>query len=114
LGSGADPASVGRLMQMQTFDGRQIMKKRRSTEEQVDGVINDAKLGIKIEALCKELGISTARLADWLAHHEALEASERRRLKQIEDENRRLRTLVADLTLSNQALKLAVAKGGDH
>ncbi len=90
------------------------MKKRRSTEEQVDGVINDAKLGIKIEELCKQLGISTAQLAHWLERHEALEASERRRLKQIEEENRRLRTLVADLTLSNQALKLAVSKSGGN
>ena len=90
------------------------MKKRRSTEEQVDGVINDAKLGVKIEELCKQHGISTTQMAYWLERHEALETTERRRLKQLEEENRRLRTLVADLTLSNQALKLAVSRRGEN
>jgi putative transposase len=114
MGSSAEPQIVARPKQMRSFDGRGIMKKRRSTEEQVDGVINDAKLGVKIEELCKQLGISTVQLANWLEHHEALEASERRRLKQIEEENRRLRSVVADLTLSNQALKLAVSKSGEN
>lgn len=89
------------------------MKKRRSTEEQVDGVMRDAKLGVKIEEFCRQHDISIAALANWVEQHEALKPSESRRLKQLEEENRRLRTLVADLTLSNQALKLAVAKSGE-
>lgn len=86
------------------------MKKRRSTEDQVVGVLNDAKIGAKIEKFCKQSGISTAALASWLAQQEALQPSESRRLKQLEEENRRLRAVVADLSLSNQTLKAAVSK----
>ena len=89
------------------------MKKRRSTEDQVDGVMREAKLGVKIEEFCREHDISIAELANWVQQNEALKPSEARRMKQLEEENRRLRTLVADLTLSNQALKLAMAKSGD-
>ncbi len=89
------------------------MKKRRSTEDQVDGVMREARLGVKIEEFCREHDISIAELANWVQQNEALKPSEARRMKQLEEENRRLRTLVADLTLSNQALKLAMAKSGD-
>ena len=89
------------------------MKKRRSTEDQVDGVMREAKLGVKIEEFCREHDISIAELANWVQQNEALKPSEARRMKQLEEENRRLRTLVADLTLSNQALKLAMAKSGE-
>ena len=86
------------------------MKKRQSTEDPVAGVLKDANAGAKIEEFCRQQGISTEALANWLAQHEALMPSEARRMKQLEEENRRLRTLVADLTLSNQTLKLAVSK----
>lgn len=89
------------------------MKKRRSTEDQVDGVMRDAKLSVKIEEFCRQNNISVADLANWVEQQEALKPSDTRRMKQLDEENRRLRTLVADLTLSNQALKLAVAKSGD-
>jgi putative transposase len=89
------------------------MKKRRSTEDQVDGVMREAKLGVKIEEFCREHDISIAELANWVQQNEALKPSEARRMKQLDEENRRLRTLVADLTLSNQALKLAMAKSGE-
>ena len=73
------------------------MKKRRSTEDQVDGVMREAKLGVKIEEFCREHDISIAELANWVQQNEALKPSEARRMKQLEEENRRLRTLVADL-----------------
>ena len=86
------------------------MTKRRSTEDRVVGVLNDAKIGAKIEEFCRENGISTAAIGNWLAQQEALKPSESRRLKQLEEENRRLRAVVADLSLSNQTLKAAVSK----
>jgi putative transposase len=85
------------------------MTKRRSTEDQVAGVLKNAEVGAKIEELCSQYGISTAELAKWLSQQNGLESSDLRRLKQLEDENRRLRAVVADLTLSNQSLKLAVS-----
>jgi putative transposase len=88
------------------------MKKRPSSEEEdhIVSALKDANVGAKIEEFCRQNGISTEVLANWLAQHEALMPSETRRMKQLEEENRRLRTLVADLTLSNQTLKLAVSK----
>lgn len=88
------------------------MKKPRSTD-QVDGVMKGAKLAAKIEEFCREQNITIGDLATWVEQQESLKPSEARRMKQLEEENRRLRTLVADLTLSNQALKLAVAKSSE-
>jgi len=89
------------------------MTKRRSDEEDEDQIVRalkDANIGAKIEEFCRQNGIATEALASWLAQHEAMVPSETRRMKQLEEENRRLRALVADLTLSNQTLKLAVSK----
>jgi putative transposase len=92
---------------------REVMKKGRSTEDQVDEVMRDAKLGMKIEEFCRQHGISVSDLANWVEQQEALKPSDARRMKHLEEENRRLRSLVADLTLSNQALKVAVTKSGE-
>lgn len=80
------------------------------TAEQVLVVLKEAEAGATIEELCRRHGISNATLVKWRSERDSLEPSDARRLKQLEEENRRLRSIVADLTLSNQALKLAISK----
>lgn len=80
------------------------------TAEQVLAVLREVEAGATIEEVCSRHGISNATLAKWRSERDNLEPSDARRLKQLEEENRRLRSLVADLTLSNQALKLAISK----
>jgi len=79
--------------------------KMRFTEEQVIGVLKEGEAGIKTEELCRKHGISKATFYKWRSKYGGLEVNEARRLKVLEEENRRLKHLVADLTLDNQALK---------
>ncbi len=86
------------------------MKKTRFSEEQIIAVLKEAEAGIKVQDLCRKHGISDVTFYKWRSKYGGLEVSEARRLKQLEEENRRLKHLVADLTLDNQALKLVVSK----
>jgi putative transposase len=85
-------------------------KEPRLAEERILSVLREAEAGATDEELCGRLGISREALARRRAELGALGPSDARRLKQLEEENRRLRSIVADLTLSNQALKIAVSK----
>ncbi len=86
------------------------MKKTRYSEEQIVGVLKEADAGIPVSELCRKYGISDATYYNWKAKYGGMAASDVKRLKQMEDENRRLKQLVADLTLDNQALKSVIAK----
>jgi len=86
------------------------MRQSRYTEEQIIGVLKQAEAGIKTAEICRQHGISSATYYKWKAKYGGLEVSEARRLRQLEDENRRLKQIVADLTLDNQALKTVLAK----
>lgn len=86
------------------------MKKTRFSEEQIIAVLKEAEAGIKVQDLCRKHAISDVTFYKWRSKYGGLEISEARRLKQLEEENRRLKHLVADLTLDNQALKLVVSK----
>jgi putative transposase len=86
------------------------MRQSRYTEEQIIGVLKQAEAGIKTAEICRQHGISSATFYKWKAKYGGLEVSEARRLRQLEDENRRLKQIVADLTLDNQALKTVLAK----
>ena len=86
------------------------MRQSRFREEQIIGVLKEAEAGMKVGEVCRKHGISDATYYKWKAKYGGLEVSEARRLRQLEDENRRLKQIVADLTLDNQALKTVLAK----
>ena len=86
------------------------MRQSRHTEEQIIGILKQAEVGMKTAEICRQHGISSATFYKWKGKYGGMEVSEARRLRQLEDENRRLKQIVADLTLDNQALKTVLAK----
>jgi putative transposase len=86
------------------------MKKARFTEEQIIGVLKEVESGRKIREVCRGHGISEQTYHRWKAKYGGLGITEARRIRQLEEENRRLKKLVADLSLDNQALKDVVSR----
>lgn len=86
------------------------MKKTRYSEEQIIGILKEAEAGTKLSELCRKYGISEQTYYNWKAKYAGMTVSDAKRLKQLEDENRRLKHIVADLSLDNQALKAVIAK----
>ncbi len=85
------------------------MKKSKFTEEQVVYALKQAEAGMPIKELCRN-GVSDATFYTWRKKYGGLGAEELRRLKQLEDENRRLKGLVADLALDKQILQDVLSK----
>ena len=86
------------------------MPRKHYTEEQIIGVLKEAETGVKVPDLCRQHGISDGTFYAWRAKYGGLTVSEARRLKTLEDENRRLKQLVAEQALDNQALQCLVTK----
>ncbi|PTQ81479.1 putative transposase [Nitrosospira multiformis] len=86
------------------------MKKSRFTEEQIIYALRLADSGQPVVDVCRQIGVSEATFYTWKKKYADLGVSELRRLKQIEDENVRLRRIVADLTLDKQILQEVVRK----
>lgn len=86
------------------------MRRKRFTEEQIIGALKEAEAGAKVLDLCRRHGISEQTFYRWKAKYGGLEVNEARRLRQLGSENSRLKRLVADLTLDNQALKELLGK----
>ena len=78
---------------------------KRHTEEQIIGVLKESEAGMKTSELCRKHGISDATFYKWKDKYGGLTISEARRLRVLEEENRRLKHIVADLTLDIRALK---------
>jgi putative transposase len=86
------------------------MKKSRFTEEQVAYALRQADSGTPVSDVCRHLGISQATFYIWKTKYASLGASEVRKLRQLEDENARLKHLVADLTLDKNILQEVIRK----
>ncbi len=86
------------------------MKKKRFTEEQIIGVLKEADAGMAVTELCRKHGMSNPTFYKWRAKYGGMDVPDARRLKQLEDENRRLKGLVADQALDIQMLKAVNAK----
>ena len=81
------------------------MKRKRFTEEQIINILKESEAGEKTSEISRKYGISGATFYNWKAKYGGLTVNEARRLKALESENKRLKHIVADLTLDNQALK---------
>jgi putative transposase len=83
---------------------------KRHTEEQIIAVLNESASGAGTAELCRRHGISSATFYKWKSKYSGMELSDLKKLKALEDENRRLKHMVADLSLDNQALKSVLSK----
>ena len=86
------------------------MKRKRFTEEQIIEILRLRAGGAKPSELCRQHGISEATLYNWKAKYGGMTVPDARRLKTLEEENRRLKQLLADTMLDHQALKGMLAK----
>jgi putative transposase len=86
------------------------MKRSKFTDEQILAIVKAGEAGRKVADVCRAHGITEQTYYRWKAKYGGMELSEMQRLKQLEDENRRLKQIVAEQTLDIQALKAVVAK----
>ena len=86
------------------------MKKSRFTEEQVAFALKQNELGVSVEEVSRKMGISEATFYNWKQRYGGLGPSELRRLKQLEEENSKLKRLVADLSLDKAMLQDVLSK----
>ena len=86
------------------------MKRGRFTEEQIIGVLKEHEAGLKTADLCRKHGISEATFYNWKAKFGGLEVSEAKRLRALEDENAKLKKLLAESMLNEAALKELLTK----
>lgn len=86
------------------------MKKTQFSEEQIVAILKLAEAGQKVGDVCRTHGISEGTFYRWKTKYGGMDTSQLRRLQHLEDENRRLKQIVADLTLDNTALKDVLTK----
>ena len=86
------------------------MRRSRYSEEQIIGILKEADAGSATAELCRRHGISPATFYHWKARFGGLEVSDARRLRHLEDENRKLKQLLADATLDTHVLKELLRK----
>lgn len=86
------------------------MKRSRYTEEQILGILTEHRAGLAAAELCRKHGISEATLYNWRSKYGGLEVSDARRLRSLEEENRKLKKLLAESALDVATLKEMLAK----
>ena len=86
------------------------MRKSKFTDEQIAFALKQSELGISVEEVCRKMRISEATLYVWRKKYGGVGPSELRRLRQLEEENRKLKQIVADLSLDKAMLQHVVAK----
>ncbi len=86
------------------------MKKTRYTEEQIAFALKQAETGTRVEEVCRKMGISEATFYNWKKKFSGMGVTELRRLRQLEEENQRLKRLVADLSLDKEMLQEVIKK----
>ena len=86
------------------------MRKGRYSEEQIIRVLQEVESGRTVKEVCREYGIASGTYYNWKAKYGGMDVNEARRLKELEQENRRLKIALADVTLREQALKEALQR----
>lgn len=86
------------------------MKKSRFTEEQIAYALHQAEVGTAIEEVCRKMGVSQATFYQWKKKYSGVGVAELRRLRQLEEENKKLKQLVADLSLDKAMLQDVLKK----
>ena len=86
------------------------MKRSRFTEEQIIAVLREAESGTPVKDLCRRAGVSTVTFYEWKAKYGGMEISEMRRMRLLEEENSRMKRIVAQQALDIDALKVVLSK----
>jgi putative transposase len=94
------------------FFGWNHRKKGRFTEEQIIGILKQHEAGRAVPELAREIGVSAATIYTWKSKFGGMDVSDAQKLKGLEDENRRLKHRVADLSLDKEVLKAVISKNG--
>lgn len=81
------------------------MRKSRYSEHQIVGAVKQAEAGTPVKDICRELGVSSATFYQWRSKYGGMEASDLKRLRELEEENRRLKQMYAELSLDHKILK---------
>jgi putative transposase len=88
------------------------MKKTRHTEEKIIGAVKQLEAGRTAKEVAREMGVSEQTLYNWKAKYGGMDVNDARRLRSLEEENRRLKQIVADLSLDKEALTTVIRKNG--
>lgn len=86
------------------------MKRSRFTESQIVQILKEAEAGVSLPDLCRTYGFSQSSFYKWKSKYGGMEASDVRRLRELEEENRRLKAMYAELSLEHRVLKEVVEK----
>ncbi|MEO2052600.1 transposase [Flagellimonas marinaquae] len=86
------------------------MKRTKFTESQIVSCIKQYESGVKVDQICREMGIHKATFYNWKKRYSGMDSLELKRLKELEEENRKLKQMYADMALDNKMLKDVLSK----